>query len=346
MSDYSSTIASIVQRTAAREKTLPLLSEGCRSRFFFHPQPTGRVCLFFHGFTSAPHQFIPMAQAFFRAGYNVMVPLMPGHGQSGNWSRNNPPPLPTHLSDYQDFAMYWLQIAQSLGTEVVVGGLSGGGTLTAWLATQCPRAIDRTLLFAPYLSSSNRVIDLFVKSFEGYFEWAKVDVSEALPSNAGGYVGFALPALRVFLTMGQLVLQAARSQVTPPMLIISSECDQAVGNYDHQALFESAIQRQPFTWKHCFSRALAIPHTMMTKVEGNQWENLLNVMAKAFVQSNLTWAEVEEIGYRMTRGKTFNAVVAELGLQSRVSPDMPAMMTMVDKRAIVEARNPSRNRRR
>jgi len=345
MSDYSSTIATITQQTAAREQALPLLSQGCRSLFFFHPQPVEKICLFFHGFTSAPHQFIPMGQTFFNAGYNVIAPLMPGHGQAGNWGRTNPPPLPTNPKDYQNFALSWLQVAQSLGKQVIVGGLSGGGTLTAWLAMQCPRAIDRALLFAPYLSSSNKVIDLFVKSFDGYFEWETANVSDALPSNAGGYAGFALPALRVFLTMGQVVLQAARSQSTPPMFIISSECDQAVGNYDHQALFEAAIQRQPFTWKHRFSRALAIPHTMMTKAEGNQWENLLNVMAKAFVQSNLTWAEVEEIGYRMTRGKTFNAVVAELGLQNQVSPDMPAMMTMVDKRAIVEARNPSRHRR-
>lgn len=63
-------------------------------------------------------------------------------------------------------------------------------------------------------------------------------------------------------------------------------------------------------------------------------------MAKAFVESNLTWAEVEEIGYRMGNGKTFDKVVAELGWQQKVSRDMPAMMTMVDKRAIAIARNP------
>jgi len=77
----------------------------------------------------------------------------------------------------------------------------------------------------------------------------------------------------------------------------------------------------------------------MTEAEGNHWHNLLIVMTKAFVESNLTWSEVEEIAIRMTDGRTFNSVVAELNLQSKVSPDMPAMMTMVDKRAILEERN-------
>ncbi len=345
MGDYSSTIAAITRQIAARERALPLLSEICRSQFFLHPKPTERVCVFFHGFTAAPHQFVPMAQTFYRAGYNVLVPLMPGHGRAGNWNRHNPPPLPINPVAYQDFALAWLQIAQQLGKQVVIGGLSGGGTLAAWLAMQCPRAIYRTMLFAPYLSSSNKVVDLFVQAFEGYFEWETARKSDISSADVGGYAGFSLPALRVFLIMGQAVMQAARSQLASPLFIISSECDQAVGNHDHQALFELVHKRQPFTWRHRFSRALAIPHTMMTKAEGNQWETLVNVMAKAFVQSNLTWAEVEEIGYRMTRGKTFQAVVTELGWQSRVSPDMPAMMTMVDKRAIVEARNPSRSRR-
>ncbi|MGB6014789.1 MAG: hypothetical protein WBG32_08685 [Nodosilinea sp.] len=55
-------------------------------------------------------------------------------------------------------------------------------------------------------------------------------------------------------------------------------------------------------------------------------------------ESDLTWAEVEEIAYRMTKNRTFNAVVAELGWQAKASKDMPAMITMVDKWAIVVKR--------
>ncbi|MBD2123205.1 carboxylesterase [Trichocoleus sp. FACHB-262] len=335
MPNYSATIAAIAKQAKAREDALPLRHEACRSKFWFHPQPTQRVCLFFHGFTAAPYQFQPIAEAFYKAGYNVLVPLMPGHGVTGNWGPDNPPPLPSDPAIYKQFALQWLQQAQALGKQVIVGGLSGGGTLANWLAFERSQQIYRTLLFAPYLSSSSKVIDLFVQKASSYFQW------ESKPGSVPvGYSGFLLPNLRVFLNIGQEVLTRSKSlDPVAPMLIISSESDRAVGNNDHRAMFRAVLPRQPKTWYHRFDRVLDIPHTMMTKQEGNEYQNLLITMAKAYTESSLGWKDVEEIGYRMTQGKTFNAVVAELNWQKRVSADMPAMMTMVDKREIVLARN-------
>lgn len=338
MPSYSDTIAAIAQQAKTREDALPLLNEACRSQFFFQPDRPKRVCLFLHGFTAGPYQFAPMAETFFKSGYNVLVPLLPGHGQAGNWSRTNPPPLPTDPAVYQQFALHWLEQAQALGEEVIVAGLSAGGTLTAWLALERPHAIDRAILFAPYLSSSSRVLDLFVKAIDTYFEWS---ISNSNPLTGSGYNGFSVPALRLFLNLGQDILKRSTQQPMAPLLIISSESDLATGSFDHKTLFENALSRQPITWYNVFSHELAIPHTMLTIAEGNRWASLLPVMTKAFVESKLTWDELQEIGYRMTQGKTFPSVVAELGLTAKASPDMPAMMTMVDKRTIAINRNPS-----
>ncbi len=141
--------------------------------------------------------------------------------------------------------------------------------------------------------------------------------------------------------MGKDVLNRAQKRSAVPMFIVSSESDRAVGNREHQALFQAVLKRQPKTWYYRFDRVLNIPHTMLTKAEGNNYHQLLITMVKPYVESNLTWEEVEEIAYRMSGGKTFNTVVAELNLSQQVSQDMPAMITMIDKRAIVEARNPS-----
>lgn len=279
---------------------------------------------------------MPMARTFYQAGYNVIIPRMPGHGQAGDWDRNSPPPLPTDGNTYKKFALDWFRQAKSFGEKVVVGGLSGGGTLAAWLALEKAEQIDRALLFAAYLSNSSRVVDLFVKNFNTYFEWQPPDETEI------GYKGFMVQNLRVFLDLGREVLQRSKSTSAPPMFVVSTEADMAVRNSDHRALVENLLKRQPKTWYYSFDRALNIPHTMLTKAEGNPWENLLNVMAKAFVQSDLTWAEVEDIAYRMVlEGKTFNQVVADLNLGSKVSPDMPAFMTMIDKREIFIKRNPT-----
>lgn len=325
MLNYSTLTKAIVGETWALENALPLIDETCRSRFFLHPIPTSKVCLFFHGFTATPEQFVPIGETFFKVGYNVLIPLLPGHGQAGNWDKDNPPPLPENQLIYQQFGLKWLEQVQSLGKQVVIGGLSGGSTLAAWLALERPQQINRALIFAPYLSNSNKVVDLFVKIVNIYFEW-----QTASGTTSFGYDGFLMSALRVFLDMGQDVLERAENSFAAPMFIVSSESDRAVGNEDHKALFDAVLKRQPKAWYHCFDKVLDIPHNMMTFIEGNKYRNLLIAIAKAYVESDLTWAEVDEIGDRMMQGKPFSSIVSELNLTGRVSPDLSTM--------IVEAR--------
>lgn len=335
-SHYAAATA-IAQATKSYEDNLPVRNEGCRSQFLLHSAPTSKVCLFFHGFTAAPYQFLSLGRKLYQAGYNVVIPRLPGHGKAGKWGSDNPPPLPTNPDVYKQFALDWLEKAQTLGDRVIVGGLSGGGTMAAWLALEHSERIDRSLLFAAYLSSSNGIIDLMVNTFSTYFAWK----TDQPPDQVIGYGGFEMPALRVFLDMGREILKQSKTSNSAPLFIVSTEADRAVSNSDHQTLFENTLKRQPKSWYYCFDRLLNIPHTMMTQEEGNDWENLLNVMAKAFIESDLTWAEVEEIAYRMTDGKTFDQAVAELKWVDRVSPDLPAVITMIDQRELAIRRNPS-----
>lgn len=338
MPSYSETIKSLVQETQAFEQNLPVRNSACRSQFFLQSHPTDKVCIFFHGFTAGPYQFVPMGQAFFKAGYNVIIPLLPGHGRAGNWNRQILPPLPTDSKVYQNFGLEWLQKAQTLGKRVIIGGLSAGGTLAGWLTFERSQMIYRTLLFAPYLGSMSMVLDLYVRQSQGYFEWGNPGGNQA---KGLGYSGFAVPALAAVMRMGESVLDRSEKQLAAPTFIISSEADFAVRNLDHRFLFEQILKRQPKAWCYRFPKTLKVPHTMMTKAEGNQYEQLLITVAKSYVESDLTWKEVEAIAIRMTQGKIFNTAVSELGLTQKVSPDMAAMMTLIDKREIIMNQNPS-----
>jgi alpha-beta hydrolase superfamily lysophospholipase len=308
MFDYSTTIDAIAQQAKTREDTLPLRNEKCRSKFFFQPNPAQKVCLFFHGFTAGPYQFEPLGEALFQAGYNVLVPLQPGHGIAGDWNGDNPPPMPEDPQVYQQFVLEWVQQAKSLGKELIVGGYSTGGTLAAWLAQEHPKTIEKTLLFAPYLSGNNKVVDWLVEIIPFYYEWLNKDN----PGNFG-YDGFSIPVLRIFLDMGEQILDRAKTTPATPMLIISSESDQATNLHEHQELFEAVLNYQPKSWYYCFDKKLKVPHTMMTKAEGNDYLHLLITLVKSYVESELTWAEVEEMGYQ------------------QISPDLSRMMTMLDK---------------
>lgn len=333
-SAYQKIVTNLVQTRRLREQSLPLLNPECASLLYLKPQPTSKVILFFHGFTASPVQFVPMGQAFHRMGYNVLAPLLPGHGVAGNWGKDAPPPLPVRVKDYQDFALEWLQVAHSLGDRVVVGGLSVGGTMAAWLAYQRAEQVYRALLFAPYLKGTNLIVDLLTNLVDFYFEW-KVPPGIAQP----GYKGFRTEALRVFLDMGREILSESRDRLAAPMFVVSSDSDQAVDSHDHDTLFDQAVQLQPKCWRQRFDRVLSIPHTMTRIEEGNKYTDLVITLAKAFVESDLTWGQIKAIGYNMAQGQTFNSAVTSLQLTDKVSPDMPAMMTMVDKRAIVEEYN-------
>lgn len=241
---YSAASINLAQQVKTQETELPVKNEGCRSQFLLHEAPTSKVCLFFHGFTAAPYQFLPMGRVLYQAGYNVVIPRMPGHGEAGDWNRDNPPPLPTDPDTYQQFGLEWLQKAQTLGDRVVVGGLSGGGTLAAWLAFERAQEIDRAMLFAPYLSSSNKVVDLFVKIFNTYFEW----IDDTSPDQVIGYKGFKMEALRVYLDMGKEILHRSENADSAPMFIVSTEADKATSDTDHQVLFENILKRQLKSW--------------------------------------------------------------------------------------------------
>jgi pimeloyl-ACP methyl ester carboxylesterase len=320
MSNYLTAIAEIREQAITRENALPIRNEKCRSKFWFHPQPTTKVCLFFHGFTAGCYQFEPLAEALYQIGYNLLVPLVPGHGIVGNWNRDNPPPLPETAAVYQQFAQEWLEIAKPLGKNLIVGGYSSGGTLAAWLAQEYAQEIEKTLLFAPYLSGSNKLVDLLVETLPIYYEWINKDN----PGNFG-YDGFAMPALRVFLDMGQEILDKAKFTPTTPMLIVSSESDQATNLDEHQKLFELVLNHQPESWYYCFDKGFKIPHTMMTKAEGNNYLHLLISLAKAYIESDITWLDIQEISEKIQQGEIFNDAVSSFN----INPQLYAVLALI-----------------
>ncbi|MBW4610317.1 MAG: alpha/beta fold hydrolase [Hassallia sp. WJT32-NPBG1] len=331
MSNYSTITAAIIQQAKNLENTLPIKNEACRPKFFFHPEQTQKIFLFFHGFTAGPYQFEPLGRALFEAGYNVLVPLQPGHGVAGKWDKDNPPPLPSEIEIYQQFALSWLQVAQKLGNQVIVGGLSTGGNLAAWLALERPQQIERSLLFAPSLGSNNAVVDFLVEVLPIYYEWLNKD-------NSGnfGYDGFLIPSFRIFLDMGKEIIERVEKEPTVPMFVIYSESDRAINHHEIESLFKTLLQQQPKSWYHRFDKSLGIPHTMMTKEEGNKYQDLLITLVKAYVESDITWDELIKVGYLILQGKTFEAAVSELNLVD-ITPDLSVLLAVMDEKIIIDS---------
>lgn len=93
--------------------------------------PNGALVL--HGFTSNPNSMKGVAHALADAGFAVELPLLPGHGTAVEDM------LSTGWSDWLGAAEEaYGKLAARVPGKVVVVGLSMGGALTCWLASDHP----------------------------------------------------------------------------------------------------------------------------------------------------------------------------------------------------------------
>jgi hypothetical protein len=63
---------------------------------------------------------------------------------------------------------------------------------------------------------------------------------------------------------------------------------------------------------------------------------LLITIAKAYIESDITWFELMEIGHQILQGRTFEMAVENLNLAQRVSSDLSVMLAVMNKRTIIE----------
>ena len=97
----------------------------------------------FHGFTNNPEQFEQLGDAYRAAGYNVLIPRLPEHGNRDLMTKNLSRLTETRLAQSADEAV---DIAAGLGNKVEVVGLSGGGVMAAWAATSRPEVTSATII--------------------------------------------------------------------------------------------------------------------------------------------------------------------------------------------------------
>lgn len=133
-------------------------------------KPKGLVVAF-HGFTSCPDAFDELTFAWLQAGYDVMVPLLPGHGRAQGGCETNDstgilrvgecagrdvvaPELPLLKQGYIDFVelindIVREEVAKRSYKQVMVTGLSHGGPMAGFAVTAAPGLYDKMLLMNP-----------------------------------------------------------------------------------------------------------------------------------------------------------------------------------------------------
>jgi pimeloyl-ACP methyl ester carboxylesterase len=122
-------------RAMQEEDNQGLARDVCITKLFDHGSQTEHVIVLLHGFTNCPEQFAILGKQFYDAGFNVLIPRFPFHGLS---DRLTDALVKLRAEDMCVFGDNMINIAHGLGKKVTVMGISGGGTLSAWLAQNRP----------------------------------------------------------------------------------------------------------------------------------------------------------------------------------------------------------------
>ena len=188
-----------------------------------HPHDGQRVgVLLLQGFTGSPASMRPWGQHLAAEGLGVAVPRLPGHGTT--WQECNR----TRWADWYGEAERSFEKLRADCDQVVVGGLSMGGSLALRLAADLGREVAGLVLVNPAVHTDRKdvralpVLQHLVPSFPGITDdIKKEDVHEH------GYDRTPLKAAASMM-VGWKALREDLPRVTQPLLMFVSREDHVV----------------------------------------------------------------------------------------------------------------------
>lgn len=217
----------------ASEAMLPL-HPGCRSRLLTHGARVAKAVVYLHGLTNCPLQAEELAQQLFALGYNVYVPRWPGHGEADQMTLALAELDAETMVASTDQA---IDLAQGLGDEVTVVGMSAGGAMTAWSA-QFRADVAHTVAVSPFLGphfvppwANRAAANLLLLMPDMMLPWNPLDPDGA-PGMAHSYPRIPTHALAQFMRLGEVIEADARQK--PPRAaglgMLLNDADFAVNN--------------------------------------------------------------------------------------------------------------------
>ena len=175
----------------------------CRLQLMTHGRKADRAVILVHGYTTCPQQFHELGKRFHASGDNVLIAPMPHHGLSDRMTGEHSLLRAEELAVYADTVV---DIAQGLGEEVIMMGISAGGVTTAWAAQQ-RKDIDVAVIISPAFGFREiptpltaAVMNIF-SVLPDKFTWWNPDLeADAPPSYA--YPRYSRRALAQILRLG------------------------------------------------------------------------------------------------------------------------------------------------
>jgi carboxylesterase len=155
------------------EDNQDLARDVCITKLYDYGRQTNHVIILLHGFTNCPEQFNELGKQYYEAGNNVFIPRMPYHGLT---DRLTDALVNLTAENLAAFGNEVIDIAHGLGKKITVMGISGSGTVVAWLA-QNRSDLDFAFAIAPLLglafipASFTKLFERIALLLPNFFLW-------------------------------------------------------------------------------------------------------------------------------------------------------------------------------
>jgi carboxylesterase len=221
------------------------VNELCRPILLAHGRATDVAVLWLHGFTNCPRQFEALGRRCFDLGYNVYIPRAPLHGLRDRMTGRHADLTASALARFADESA---DLGRGLGRELVVGGLSMGGVLAAWLGQQrddialaLPIASVLSVLTLPFPA----LLVLATRILPSRLIWWNAAKRESLGGPQYAYPRYSTRSLGQIVRLG-LVFQALARRGGPAARrfhLVVNENDEAADNRRTKAAVASWLAR-------------------------------------------------------------------------------------------------------
>jgi esterase/lipase len=224
-----------VQRiNSIRSAEPPDLNPVGRAQFLTHGHRTDRAVVLFHGYTNCPQQFKRLGEQLQQRGYNVWIPRASGHGLTNRLTDAHAAIKAEGLITAASAA---IDIAQGLGDEVRVMGLSMGGLMTTWVAqnrSDVVRAVSiaQASGFKALPKMWTPLIRRVILILPNQMQWWDATVQDKGAGPAHAYPRYATHGLMQLLRLGAALRSQAHRSIPAArsVVIVKNDNDESIDN--------------------------------------------------------------------------------------------------------------------
>jgi alpha-beta hydrolase superfamily lysophospholipase len=273
-SNPAKTYGEAVQRIQAMQADgASKMNPKCITQFMTHGQQTQHVIILVHGYTNCPEQFAELGQRFYDLGYNVLIAPLPHHGLADRMTDEQGQLKAEELAAYADQVV---DIADGLGKQITMAGLSAGGVTTAW-AAQNRKDIDLAVIISPAFGFQAiptkltapimNIVSILPDTFVWWDETLKAN---ELPTHA--YPRYSKHALAQIMRLGFAVQAQAKAQAPAAgkFLVITNANDTSVNNVLTAQVVSIWMQNGATINTYEFPASQGLAHDLIDPSQPNQ----------------------------------------------------------------------------